>query len=651
MAKQVKNKTERTDELSQQMTRMQADGYKVLPASVFPSSSLDGEADVLSSMRDVMNFAHLGVRQTAGWGYGHDRDNLGRVGGVAPMCPGGFTSTGTERTDGVENIGTPGMGYIPWGANNQLPNWIALAAGMLTYTATGLKFNADVASGLGMQPVYKFYSDAGATDNEEEIPYASAGAMIKQRILKLQKQLLELTKDYTNQPPRATAQGENIGGESAPGIVIDNGRMPAVPLISDDDEEQENGKKKEKVYPQYDEDGSYFKRIADDALYDMVCELKEQIGHLQEDYKTWKRTNKAVKEFMRRTNINVLNRRILTELIMFGTTFPEVQLTQEGAEQKENSQWKPRIVGLGHWSALESRFEKMDENGISRFVYLSKKWLNPSDSTVSDKIAALPALDPMHPAHYLEKQIRKFRLSSKPEDKNLWARPTRWIFPLSNYCPGRPYYDQPSWWSVFNDIYQFASNIIRDRAIRKQNENTFGRIIYVHSEYLEKLTTEINAQKTDAEKEAIKKAEINKIKNFLANKFNNGQTFAACTFTGVDGKDHDAFRVETIPYNTKTAAEADKTEIADASGIIMFTLECHPDLIGATPGGASSSGGTYQREMLQIKEYKLSPTQQTLISLYNLVKEMNHWDEHLDWHIYQKTLTTLDRNHRGWQRE
>lgn len=644
MAKQTNNKGRRSDELSQQMQQMHADGYKVLPASVFPTSDLDGEADVLSSMRDVMNFAHLGVRSTAGWGYGNDKDTFGRIGGVAPMCPGGFTSVGTESMDGVENIGTPKLGYIPWGANNQLPNWISLAAGMLTYTATGLKFNTDVASGLGMQPVYKFYSDAGATDNEEMIPYGSAGAMIKQRILKLRKQLFELTQNYANQPPKA--QGEDLQG-----VVIDNSRLPIAPVIGEEDDEEQEGKSNEKAYPQYDEDGSFFKRIADDVLYDLVCELKEQIGQLQADYKTWKKTNKAVKEFMRRTNINVLNRRILTELIMFGTTFPEVQLTQEGAAQKENSQWKPRIVGLGHWSALESRFEKMDENGISRYVYLSKKWLNPSDKTMSDKIAALPAIDPMHPAHYLEKQIRKFRLASNPEDKNLWARPTRWIFPLSNYCPGRPYYDQPSWWSVFNDIYQFASNIIRDRAIRKQNENTFGRIIYVHSEYLEKLTTQINAQKTDEEKEAIKKHEINKIKNFLANKFNNGQTFAACTFTGVDGKDHDAFRVETIPYNTKTAAEADKTEIADASGIIMFTLECHPDLIGATPGGASSSGGTYQREMLQIKEYKLSPTQTTLISLYNLVKEVNRWDEHLDWHIYQKTLTTLDRNHSGWQRE
>ena len=141
--------------------------------------------------------------------------------------------------------------------------------------------------------------------------------------------------------------------------------------------------------------------------------------------------------------------------------------------------------------------------------------------------------------------------------------------------------------------------------------------------------------------------EIQKIKQFLSDKKNNGQSFAACTFTGSDGKDHDAFRIEQVSMANKSAAEADKTEIADISSIILFAMECHPDLIGSTPGGASSSGGTYQREMLLIKQAKMTQMQNLLLEVYNLVRDINEWDEHLTWHITQRSLTTLDRSHSG----
>lgn len=600
--------------------RMRADGFQVFPTSFF-----DGEAENLGQLREFLNFTALSPDQTTAHGCGTDDDYFG---GCRPLIPGGFTSSGSEQP--VEHCGDPDKGFIAWGAANNLPNFIALANQMLVYTSTGIKFNVDVASGLGIKAYYRFFSNAGATNNEDKIPFQSAGAMIQERIRKLQKEIYALVYNHSHalspsQPSMADSGSDNSAVVTAPQAAL------GLPVSSTE---------------RFVEKADYF-------MDSLVKEYEDEIERLRADYKIWKETNEFLKRFNTRTNFSVVNQRLMTDLITFGICFPEVQLSSEVTRQPDNSQWRPVIVGLGHRNALTCRLERHDEQHVSRHIYLSNAWLNIFERHENEyKIDALPAIDPMRPCDDLTRSVRAFRNSSRRQmdsgvKQDIYSRPTRFIMPVSYYTAGRCYYPVPSYWAIYNDIYQFASTIIRDRAVRKQNENMFGRIIYVHSEYLDRLVNQINNQRTDEEKRQIKDNEIRKIKRFLSDKLNNGQTFAACTFIGRDGKDHDAFRVETVPYNTKNAAEADKTEIIDISSIILFALECHPDLIGSTPGGTSRSGGTYQREMLQIKEYKSAPTQNLLLEVYNLVRDFNGLDEHLFWKVEQKTLTTLDRNHSG----
>ena len=620
MSTDMSNKKKNTSQsprgpLFDSIQRMRADGFQVFPTSFF-----DGEAENLGQLREFLNFTALSPAQTTAHGCGTDDDYFG---GCRPFIPGGFTSSGSEQP--VKHCGDPDKGFIAWGAANNLPNFIALANQMLVYTSTGIKFNVDVASGLGIKAYYRFFSNAGATNNEDKIPYPSAGAMILERIRKLQKEIYALVSAHNPAPsPDLPAFGSLV--EPQPSL--------AAPSSATDDPNR-------------------FAKKADTIMDALVKEYEEEIKRLKADYKIWKDTNDFLNRFNSRTNFSVVNQRLMTDLVTFGICFPEVQLSSEVTRQADNSQWRPVIVGLGHRNALTCRLERHDEQHVSRHIYLSNAWLNINERHENEyKIDALPSIDPMRPCDDLTRSVRSFRNESRRQMQNgvkqdIYSRPTRFIMPVSYYTAGRCYYPVPSYWAIYNDIYQFASTIIRDRAVRKQNENMFGRIIYVHSEYLDRLVNQINNQRTDEEKRQIKDNEIRKIKRFLSDKLNNGQTFAACTFTGRDGKDHDAFRVETVPYNTKNAAEADKTEIIDISSIILFALECHPDLIGSTPGGTSRTGGTYQREMLQIKEYKSAPTQNLLLEVYNLVRDFNGLDSHLFWKVEQKTLTTLDRNHSG----
>ncbi len=611
------------EDLAGQMARMKQDGY-----NVFPATFAEGNYDMVSQLNNVLNFVGLSnATSAAGPGAGAHKSP------VDPLeSAGGFLSSGkavqAPKDKNGNEIGTPGKGYIAWGSSNNLPNIVSLANASLVYTALPMKFNIDTLCGLGVEPVYRFHATVGCNENEEEIAYEHAGSYIKGRIHKLRTQLFNLLKEYNGSTPDASADPQS---ENNPVSVAPENR---------------------------------YRKMADQVLDELTKGLQEQIAQLEKEYDIWKTTNDALNKVISNSNPPRLTHDLATDMASFYIAFPELDLTMEATNQPDSAKWKPRICAIRYRDALSCRLEEKDEYGVSRYVYMSNQWLDPANSTLvasgaadaNDKefeTCAVPALDPTCAATDLLAQIRKYRTNaavSRDAKKPMPAssRPTRWIIPIDYRTSGRFYYPQPVYYTVYRDIYQYAANIIRDRAIRKQNENMFSYVLYVHQTYLERLTNQINAQKTEDEKKALKEAEIAKIKNFLSSKQNNGSTLAACTFTGVDGKDHDAFRVQRIDYaNTKQNAEADQKEITDISSIIMFAFECNPNLIGSTPGGASSSGGTYQREMLLIKQCQLAPMQQLMLYPWFVTRDFNGWDPHLSFRIRQRVLTTLDNSKTG----
>lgn len=674
-----------TEALSAQMQRMKSEGYAVMP-----SSFADGSHDLLADLPPILNFTshHHDM-------YGRPIHGSGRPSSDPLHNAGGFTSSGVAIPT-PDTIGTPGRGYIAWGANNNLPNCVALANNSLVYTAVAQKFNIDALCGLGIEPIYTFHHTVGCNENEEYISYEHAGSYIDGRIQKLQTQLFNLLKDHQAAPPPTVAPTAAFGPtesaeaftEATPIQTAPPKTIPTKEPVTDTDDiaPEDTPATDPGALPIADlhhADGNGYKRYADTILDDIITNIRAQITQLRREKKVWGKTWAQLKRVMAASNPVRLAHDLSTDMATYNICFPEILLSQDTTRQSDSAAWKPRIAAIRYRDALTCRLEEKDPEGVSRYVYLSNIWLDPAEATRQQQhsnaegaeasseatIAALPALDPNCAALDLDHRIRQFRTDAAaardriantepgtPEHEeavlqyhifDATSRPTRFILPVDYRTTGRYYYPQPSYWTIFRDIYQFASNIIRDRAIRKQNENMFTYVLYVHQSYLEKLTQQLNAQKTEEEKKAFRHAEVQKIKDFLSNKQNNGSTLAATTFVGLDGKDHDAFRVERIDYNTKSNAEADKTEITDISSIIMFAFECHPDLIGSTPGGASSSGGTYQREMLLIKQAQMVPMQQLMLYPWYVAKDFSKWDTHLDFKIKQKVLTTLDNSKTG----
>lgn len=491
--------------------------------------------------------------------------------------------------------GSKGMGYISWGGNNRFPNQMALLASMLPYTAVGVKFNADVVAGLGPKPKYRYTRYVNGSLETEKIDYAAAGDLLRGQLADKRRALLDF---FAQRNPEPATEME---------------------------------------------------RELQDQL---EVQLREDIAATEQQLARWERTNAELAAFMRNTNHNLQFASMANDMSLVGICFPEVQLDRQG-ENTNDATWNPRIIGLNYHSVCKCRLERKDNAGRINYVYVSNQWMDRQAVAAGEdyKIAAVPALDPTRPYLSLHDKVRSHRVkaytgSRTATGKAKTQRPTHFILPCYYPSVGRDYYPELPWHSIiYGDVYKYTSTIIENRRIAKENSNSAGKIIYIHTDYLAKLYQQSNITKHE-EKEALRDQMWEEINSFLRDRNNNGQTILSFTFTGSDGKEHDAWRIVDVPLSSKQEADANKTELEELSNIIFLSLGIHSILIGNNLS-SSSSGGTQQREMYEMKKLFSMPTQLIMLAPYYLTRDFNDWDDHLEWEIGQMTLTTLDRNKNG----
>ena len=485
--------------------------------------------------------------------------------------------------------GTDKLGYISWGANNRHPNMVSLLVSMLPYTAVGVKFNTDVIAGLGPKPMYRYNRFVNGGVQTERIDYSAAKTFIEGQLMEKRKALMDFL---------ATEGGD--------------------PTLRKQMEDQ----------------------------------LRKELADAEAALNKWEFTTDGIKELLKNSNVDLVNTELANDFSHFGICFPELQLDRQ-AENKNDATWKPKVIGINYHSAHTCRLERMDKKGVINYVYISNQWL---DSTVNNQnndfeVAAVPALDAHRPLASLEEKIRNHRIrayngKTTAKGKPQTERPTHFILPCYYPSAGHPYYPQPAWQSILvGDVYRYLSTIVESRRIAKENSNSAGKIIYIHTDYLAKLYQQEDVKTAD-DREKLRDEMWNEINTFLQDRQNNGQTILSFTFTGTDGKEHDAWRIVDVPMNSANEADANKTELEELSNIVFLALQIHSVLIGNSIG-ASSSGGTQQREMYELKKLLTVPTQRLLLKPYYVARDFNGWDEHLEWEISQMSLTTLDRNKNG----
>lgn len=585
----AKKTSQRISKFAKQTQQAQIDGYVPMPIHYHGTDTdKNGTPDTETALNATL-------AQACG------ADTPAILAGKTPQGIMNIPSANGNEIPTADNIGTSSLGYIEWGPGNRLPNAISNLSALLPYTATAAKFNVDAAAGMGFVPKYRYSTISNGALVSRKIDFADAGTLLEQQLLDARLALLNFQQQH---------------------------------------------------YPSENTDSSLQQTI-EHTYTDRITALEKALN-------TWKQVNQEVETFIAHNNLPLLAIHLFNDMVLFNLCFPELELSQNATDQTDTARWTPKVTGISYRDAHTCRLEKMDEQGNINFVYHSNRWLDqPNTATTlkDEDITALPAINPEHPTESLTKKIRDFKIKypkAKPAD-----RPTRFIYPASIPTSGRVYYPQPSWHSIFGgDVFSYLATIVSDRYTRRKNKNIIGHIIYVHQDYIKQLMlqqqqelSKTSGRKagtglTEEEKKQVLDTMWNEINSFLSNRNNAGQPLLAYSFTGTDGKEHDAYRIVDVPNTTAKDANAQKTELEEISGIVFFALQCHPELIGAVPGRTGAGGGTYQRELFLLKQVQMASTQQLVIRVLDTIAQFNGWTN-LTWDIRQQVLTTLDNSKTG----
>ena len=491
-----------------------------------------------------------------------------------------------------------GLGYVDWGAGNNIPSVIPPLAMSSPYTAAPLRYIADLISGLGVRLMYRF-------PDGKLVQYKDAGEILKQKVRDLEKQnpVEDVIDEVNGVVAMATGSEQQARKEN--------------PELKDAKEALD---KWERIWYGYEEN--------DEVLGST---------HIP-----------GAREFLEDNNLDLHLSQCMQDHVMLDIHFPTV-----GLERGHKGSWNPKVVQVGMLPSHSTRLEKMNEYRHINHCYFSDQWRTlgaggiKSTTAVANpesmKTVMYSAAMPQHllsDLRYIVESNQKTRIK---------ARPTWVVCPTFYPSLNKPYYPQPAWWSVFTSkAFDFSATILYDKYKARENSTSWGKIIYISLDYLNMIFADMGIE-GDKEKQDKYIEELDQnIEEFLKQRENNGKMMRQFMWEGKDAKQNKNIEIVDVAETVKDAVQAGKDELELATSPIFLALGIDPRLVGV-PMVKSSNGGTAVRELHLLKQQQLNIHQRLYLNWLNTaVCAFNGWTEgNAEFHIVQQTLTTLDNSKTG----
>ncbi len=499
-----------------------------------------------------------------------------------------------------------GPGYVKWGAGDNVPSVIPPLAQALPYTSSPLRYLADLTAGLGPKLMYAF-------DDDTMCEYKKAGYRILERIEKLKNgdKIDPYGGDMTRDPDT---------GLLVPINEVDKDKRPDPILMG--------------------LGISYWVRAYD--AWDRTWNGYEESYELDKDNIVTDHVPGA-REFLEENNLNLHLTQCMQDDVMLDIYFPTVGFHHKGFRRL----WKPVINKIDMLPAHSTRLSVMNSDRYINHCYFSDSWrtMGVGSTNVVSPDAAKFTMYPCAMPQHLLRELRYLVESNQNKSAN--SRP-RWVVCPTFYPSGqKPYYPQPAWWSVFTSkAFDFASTILYDKYKQRENNTTWGRIIYISLDYLDQVFADKGYQGNEqAQQEFIDQLE-SRMEDFLQHRDNQGKMMRQWMWEGKDGKEHHNVEIVDVKESDHNAITAGKDELALATSPMFLALGVDPRLVGV-PMVAASNGGTALREMHLLKSLQLNVKQRLYLNFLQSVATFNQWDSHALFIIAQQTLTTLDNSKTG----
>ena len=141
---------------------------------------------------------------------------------------------------------------------------------------------------------------------------------------------------------------------------------------------------------------------------------------------------------------------------------------------------------------------------------------------------------------------------------------------------------------------------------------------------------------------------ISQLREYLGGSANSDKLFWSEFEATLDGKERHNIKINVV--DTSKAGNEYNDDVAEASNVLAYSDNVHPNLAGATPGKSQmNNSGSDKRELFTMKQALETMPHDMMMPVHNTIIFYNEWEDKVYPDVPIIMLTTLDKNTDGEQ--
>ena len=299
---------------------------------------------------------------------------------------------------------------------------------------------------------------------------------------------------------------------------------------------------------------------------------------------------------------------------------------------------RKNIVKIVHKEACHCRFEKADESGHIKHVFFAD-WEN---SNAPKHIEAISMLDEKDPFGDLAARTGK-----EPDPLGIFKPDSPKLTKYAIVCKiptvGSKYYPIPPSAASFKDgWYDIYGLLTQAKKAKIKNGQNIRYHVEISTEFWEDRARKKGITFGSKEYYEMQDDYIKEFKAYLGGSKNSDKMLWSEFKSMLDGKEQHYIKVNVI--DTSKAGSEYNDDVAEASNVLCYGDNVHPNLAGAVPGKSQmNNSGSDKRELFTMKQALETLPHDMMMKVHNTIIWFNGWEDKVEPLVPMILLTTLDK--------
>lgn len=300
---------------------------------------------------------------------------------------------------------------------------------------------------------------------------------------------------------------------------------------------------------------------------------------------------------------------------------------------------RKKIVRLVHKDACHVRFQKADDMGRIKNIFYAD-W---KDNDAPEHVEVIPLLDEYDPLGDLMARTDKER-DPLGQFKVAPSKYTKFAIVCRMPTVGCQYYPVPYWSATLRDgWYDIYGLLTAAKKSKIKNGQNIRYHIEINTQFWENRAHELGISMNTQEFADMKSKFITQLRDYLGGSENSDKLFWSEFDALLDGKERHNIKINVV--DTSKAGNEYNDDVAEASNVLAYSDNVHPNLAGATPGKSQmNNSGSDKRELFTMKQALETMPHDMMLPVHNTVIYFNDWQDKVYPDIPMIMLTTLDKN-------